>query len=300
MPAVFLSAHSSQLSSSVRIRVKCAEPLLWRHVFACRNAKGFWLLRSANVRRPSIIIMWDVGGYMQSLGVIRQLRRYPVKSMGGEPLEGCTFTLQGIPGDRRYAFVQKASRSSFPWLTARELPELLCYSTFAAKVDPREAEVIVTTPSGERLAVTSDELRQALESHSGRELFLLYDYRGSYDVAPISLISSQTVGRLAEESETKEDHVRFRPNLLVDLETGEAFDDLSWVGRILRIGNAARIAITEVDQRCMIITLDPNTAQPSPSVLRCVVQQHKQCAGVYATVLTPGEVRVGDIVSMEA
>jgi uncharacterized protein len=236
---------------------------------------------------------------MQSLGVLRQLRRYPVKSMGGEPLEGCTLTLQGIPGDRRYAFVQTASRSSFPWLTARELPELLCYGTCAEEVDPQEAEVIVTTPSGERLLVKSDELRQALESHSGRELFLLHDYRGSYDVAPISLISSQTVGRLAEESETDEDHVRFRPNLLVHLKTGEAFDELSWVGRILRLGNA-RIAITEVDQRCMMITLDPTTAKPSPLVLRCLVQQHKQCAGVYASVLTSGEVRVGDTVSMES
>jgi uncharacterized protein YcbX len=236
---------------------------------------------------------------MQSVGSVRQLGRYPVKSMSGESLSATTLTLQGVPADRRYAFVQKASRSSFPWLTARELPELLCYSAFTEKVGPQEAEVTVTTPAGEKFPITSDELRQSLEARSGRELFLLYDYRGSYDVAPISLISRQTITRIAEESETKEDPVRFRPNLLVDLESGEAFDELNWVGRILRIGNAARIAITEVDQRCMMITLDPASAKASPSVLRCVVQQHKQCAGVYATVVTPGEVRVGDTVTLE-
>ncbi|PYX57852.1 MAG: hypothetical protein DMG73_12110 [Acidobacteria bacterium] len=158
----------------------------------------------------------------------------------------------------------------------------------------------VTTPTGEKFPIKSDELRQALEAHSGRELFLLYDYRGSYDVAPVSLISRQTITRISEESETKEDSVRFRPNLLVDLEGGEAFDELNWVGRIVRVGDAARIAITEVDQRCMMITLDPASAKPSPAVLRCVAQQHKQCAGVYATVLTPGEVRVGDTVSLES
>ena len=128
---------------------------------------------------------------------------------------------------------------------------------------------------------------------------MLRDYRGSYDVAPVSLISRQTIARIAEESETKEDPWRFRPNLLVDLEVGEAFDELNWVGRILRVGNAARIAITEVDQRCMMINLDPASGKASPSILRCVVQQHAQCAGVYATVLTPGEVRVGDTVSLE-
>src|SRR2546425_1137128 len=236
---------------------------------------------------------------MQSVAVIRQLGRYPVKSMRGESLAAATLTLQGIPADRRYAFVQTASRSSFPWLTARELPELLCYSTFTEKVGPQEAEVTVTTPAGEEFRIKSDEHRQALEAHSGRELFLLYDYRGSYDVAPVSLISRQTITRIAEESQTKEDPVRFRPNLLVDLESGEAFDELNWVSRILRVGNAARIAITEVDQRCMMITLDPASAKPSPAVPRCVAQRHKQCAGVYATVLSPGEVRVGDTVSLE-
>ena len=236
---------------------------------------------------------------MRPVAVISQLRRYPVKSMRGEPLPTATVTLQGIPADRRYAFVQKASRSSFPWLTARELPELLCYSTFVEKATPQEAEVIVTTPDGAKFPIRSDELRQALEARSGRELFLLYDYRGSYDVAPISVISRQTITRIAEESGTEENALRFRPNLLIDLDDGEAFDELKWVGSILRVGDTARIAVTQVDQRCMMITLDPRSAKPSPAILRCVAQQHNQCAGVYATVLTLGEVRVGDRITLE-
>jgi hypothetical protein len=236
---------------------------------------------------------------MQSVGVIRQLGRYPVKSMRGESLLATTLTLQGVPADRRYAFVQTASRSSFPWLTARELPELLCYCTSVEETDPQEVEVTVTTPGGEKFPITSDELRETLEARSGKKLFLLYEYRGSYDVAPISLISRQTISQIAKESETEEDPLRFRPNLLIDLESGEAFDELNWVGRILRVGDVARIAITEVDRRCTMITLDPASTKPSPAVLRCVTQQHKQCAGVYATVLIPGEVRIGDTVSLE-
>ena len=236
---------------------------------------------------------------MQSVGLIRQLGRYPVKSMRGESLPAATLTLQGVPVDRRYAFVQRASRSSFPWFTARELPELLCYATCVEESGPQEFEVSVITPGGEKFPIRSDELRQSLEARSGKELFLLCDYRGSFDVAPISLISCQTISRIAEESETEEDPLRFRPNLLIDLEGGEAFDELNWVGRILRVGDTARIGITEVDRRCMMITLDPASAKPSPAVLRCVAQQHKQCAGVYAAVLTPGEVRIGDTVSLE-
>jgi uncharacterized protein YcbX len=236
---------------------------------------------------------------MRSVGVIGQLARYPVKSMRGEALPATTLTLQGVAEDRRYAFVQAASRSEFPWLTARELPEMLCYHTSVEGAGTKGVAVRVTGPSGENWPVDSEELRRALEVHSGRALFLLRDYRGSYDVAPVSLISRQTVARIALESGTEEDAWRFRPNLLVDLEAGGAFAELNWVGRILRVGNTARIAITEVDQRCMMITLDPASGKPSPAILRCVAQQHKQCAGVYATVLTPGEVRVGDTLALE-
>jgi uncharacterized protein len=239
------------------------------------------------------------GYHVPSVAAIREIGRYPVKSMRGESLPAAMISLQGIPGDRRYAFVQAASRRSFPWLTARELPELLCYHTSVDENRSPEVEVTVTTPSGEKLPIKSDELLQALEARSGRNLFLLHDFRGSYDVAPISLISRQTITKIAEETETKPDSLRFRPNLLVDLKDGAAFEELNWVGQILRVGNRARIAITEVDQRCMMITLDPASAEPSPEILRCVVQQHKQCAGVYATVLTPGEVRVGDKLSLE-
>ena len=51
--------------------------------------------------------------------------------------------------------------------------------------------------------------------------------------------------------------------------------------------------------RCVIIRLDPTTAEPAPQILKCVVQQHNKCAGVYATVLTPGEVRTGDGINLE-
>ena len=219
--------------------------------------------------------------------------------MRGEALPAAALTLQGLDEDRRYAFVQAASRSSFPWLTARELPEMLRFGTAVQQAGTPEVLVSVTAPGGATWPVNSEELRRDLEERSGRPLFLLRDARGSYDVAPISIISRQTAGRIAEESGTEEEPWRFRPNLLVDLEGGQPFDELSWVGRIIRVGEA-RIAVTEADQRCVMITLDPVTTKASPAILRCVVQQHGKCAGVYGTVITPGEVRTGDRLEIEA
>ena len=220
--------------------------------------------------------------------------------MQGEALPSAELTLQGFAEDRRYAFVQAASRSSFPWFTARELPELLHYRTTVEQAGTPDAAVAVATTHGENWPIESDELRRALETRSGKSLFLLRDYRGLYDVAPVSLISRQTVARIAEESGTKENSWRFRPNLLVDLKDAGPFDELQWVGKTLRIGSAARIAVTEVDQRCVMITLDPATGESSPEILKCVVQKHGKSAGIYATVLTPGEVRAGDPIFLEA
>jgi len=236
---------------------------------------------------------------LNPLGKILQLARYPVKSMRGEALSATQLTFRGLPEDRRYAFVQSASRSDFPWLTARQLPELLRYQPVVEEEETGEIVVKVTTPRGATWPVDSEPLRQEIEARSGRSLFLLRNKSGSYDTAPISLISRQTVARIAEESGTAENAWRFRSNLLIDLQGGEAFEELSWVGRILRLGDAARVALTKVDERCVIITLDPESGESSPSILRCVVQQHEQCAGVYGTVITPGEVRVGDPVWLE-
>jgi uncharacterized protein len=236
---------------------------------------------------------------MQKAGVIRRVARYPVKSMRGDAYASLPLTLQGFEEDRRFAFVQAESRSDFPWLTARQMPELVLWQTSVEKPGTPDVAVTVATPDGERWPVESSELRQAIEQRFGKPVFLLRDHRGSFDAANVSLISEQTVQRIAEESQTEANPWRFRPNLLVNLEGGAAFDELKWVGRVLRLGDKARIAVIKVDRRCVITTLDPNTSEASPQILKCIVEQHDKCAGVYATVLTPGEVRTGDGVYLE-
>ena len=236
---------------------------------------------------------------MQRVGVIRMVARYPVKSMRGEEYASLPLTLQGFQEDRRFAFVQAESRSDFPWLTAREMPELLCWQTSVEKPGTRDVAVTVTTPGGERWPVASGELRRAIEKRFGKPVFLLRDHRGSFDAANVSLISEQTVERIAEESQTEANAWRFRPNLLVDLDSGAAFEESKWVGRVLRLGDKARVAVIKEDERCVMITLDPATSESTPQILKSVVQHHNNRAGVYATVLTPGEVRTGDGIHVE-
>src|SRR5262249_31082384 len=124
-----------------------------------------------------------LGGRMsEPVATVQSLFRYPVKSMRGEALTEARLTFQGVAGDRRYAFVQAAARSVFPWLTGRELRDLLRYQP-QIEMDGTKARVYVATPAGDRWPVESEELRGELEARSGRQLFFMQDHRGIYDIA---------------------------------------------------------------------------------------------------------------------
>jgi uncharacterized protein YcbX len=85
-------------------------------------------------------------------------------------------------------------------------------------------------------------------------------------------------------------------NLIVDI-GDEPFAEKAWVGQQLRAGGVT-IAVHEQDRRCQMITLDPETGESTPAVLKKLGEMNDVCAGVYCSVLVPGEVRVGDSLSL--
>ncbi len=108
----------------------------------------------------------------------------------------------------------------------------------------------------------------------------------------------QTASKLAEETGLPIDKRRFRANVYLDLTTGEGFAEDAFVGRSLRIGPKVTVSIRHRDTRCMIITLDPDTAEKTPALLKAVAQAHGGMAGIYAAVLVEGMIRKGDIVEL--
>lgn len=237
---------------------------------------------------------------MVKVAIVRAIYRYPVKSMRGEELAEAQLTLQGIPFDRHYAFVQANSRSIFPWLTGREYAGLLRHQARVQTSESGRPDVVVTDPEGGTIAVHDDALRKQLEVDSGRPLFLLRDYRGSQDVAQVSLIGDATIAQIGAECGAPVEPSRFRANFYLETITGTPFEEDAWVGAILRIGDSARIAITEQDSRCAMITLHPETGEARTEVLTAIARNHDTNAGIYGSVLTTGTIRPGDPISIES
>lgn len=259
---------------------------------------------------------------MTRIGTVDSLWRYPVKSMRGEEMEEMFVGYGGVYGDRLYAFTTSANPAGFPYFTGRDRRQMIRYrprfrhpekaarpvnldaaeTHNAAPLSATADELIldVETPEGSAFAITDPELIENLRGGlDGRhELTLHRSDRALVDCAPLSLFSVQTVATLANESGLSVDKRQFRANIYLDLPQTSAFAEEQFIGSRIRLGTKVVAVPIKRDGRCMMITLDPETAQKSPALLKTVAQEHDGCAGLYAAVLTAGMVRKGDAVTL--
>lgn len=234
------------------------------------------------------------------VGRVVGLWRYPVKSMAGEALAEAEVSWHGLAGDRRWAFIRDGMvRSGFPWLTLRERADMGHYRPSLVEPHrPDQSAVLVATPSG----VNYDVADPALAAELGAGARLIKQDRGVFDTMPLSLITTQTIERVATLVGARLEVQRFRPNILVEVsgETGEgAFAEDGWVGRVLRIGGL-RMRVDKRDGRCVAVAIDPATTERNPAVLRAIAQERQGCLGVYGSTVEPGRIGVGDAVVVES
>ena len=244
-------------------------------------------------------------GVKMELGRISAIFRYPVKSMAGELLDVAKLSWHGIEGDRRLAIRRLNDKSGFPWLTASKLPQLLLHKPFG--LDSNTVEPLPThvrTPDGREYELRSDELRQEISSRYGSDVELMNLKHGIFDEGSISVISLGTVHSVARESGRGVDLCdvrRFRPNVVLETNGAEPFEEDRWVGRTLMFGEAnseSALRVTMRDERCVMVNFDPDTAERDSEVMKAVVRMNENYAGVYGTVISAGELRIGQVVTL--
>jgi MOSC domain-containing protein len=242
--------------------------------------------------------------------------------MRGEEMDEMFAGYAGVYGDRLFAFTSSANPKGFPFFTGRDQRQMLRYrprfrnrDSAARPVNLSDAEkhsatplyadrndlmVDVETPDGKTFAINDpaliDHLR--LNTDESHELTLLRSDKAITDCRPLSIFAVQTAEKLGEETGATVDKRRFRANVYVDLTSAEGFAEDQFVGRLLRIGSKVTVAVLQRDARCMMITLDPDTAEKTPAILKAVAQAHEGMAGVYGAVLAEGMIRKGDLVEV--
>jgi uncharacterized protein YcbX len=238
------------------------------------------------------------------LGHISALFRYPIKSMAGERLISAQIGWHGLEGDRRLAFRRLADRGAFPWLSASRLPELLLYQPLGRQDATGEPlPTHIRTPDGKEYALTDEALLKEIATRHGSDLELMQIKHGIFDEAAVSVIALGTIRSIGREAGHDLDIRRFRPNLVIDTKTAQSFEEDRWVGKILEFGSdgtGPAISVTMRDKRCVMLNLDPDTAEANAEVMKTVIRMNENFAGVYGTVVRTGELRVGQVVSLRA
>lgn len=122
-----------------------------------------------------------------------------------------------------------------------------------------------------------------------------------YDAFALMAMTEAALGALdAALPDSNVDVNRFRPSFVID--TGDdgvgastpGHPEFDWTGRRATIGTAT-IEFAAPCPRCVMVTREISDEIPADrAVLRHIVRELDQNLGVYATVVTPGRVQVGD------
>lgn len=123
---------------------------------------------------------------------------------------------------------------------------------------------------------------------------------GTYhDAFPLLLVTTSAMRSIADAlPEAVVDVRRFRPSIVVDTDGDAGHPEFDWVDRTVRVG-ATELRIVTGCPRCVMVTREIDGSIPADrSVLRHIVADLDQNLGVYAEVVRPGPVRVGDTVTV--
>lgn len=201
----------------------------------------------------------------KGVGRVSSVHVYPLKSADGVEAASARVLPTGLEHDRCWAV-----RAGDDVLTARSAPALRHVRARPPSGDEESPSLLLADGD-----VTGPDADAALSRPLGREIELRRadSAQGFAEVAPVHLVSRQAVERAAADEGTALGDPACsveqpRANVVLDLADDEL--ETAWVGRELHLGDV---------------------------VLR-VSKQPKQCLGVYADVVRPGTVRIGDEVTL--
>lgn len=251
------------------------------------------------------------------------IRRYPLKSMGGNTLEASAIGAQGFPGDREWLLTAPDGTM----LTARKLPQMLLWH---AQSDGQG--LTLTAPDGSRRSIAKAEMAQPsavavwkdrfeawsgsgetdewLSTHLGTAARLHYLGGASQrvlahtqtplsfaDGAPYLLTHTASLDELNRALGEPVEMARFRANLVV--EGGQPFAEESW--RRIRIGGV-EFEYLKPCVRCVMTTVDLQSGRrhPQQEPLSTLAVMNKAVFGINLVALCGGTVRLGDEVEVLA
>jgi MOSC domain-containing protein len=207
---------------------------------------------------------------------VAELWRYPVKSLAGERLSTALIRHDGIAGDRLVRV-----RGPEGVRTARRQYRLLgLRGTLDAEGHPRIADHPWNSP---------DALALVKEAAGADAWLEAYDDVDRFDILPLLVATDGAIAAFGRDLR------RLRPNIVIGGVDG--LDERDWPGAELHIGEVI-IRLDALRGRCHMTTIDPDTLEVNPAILRDIVRRFDNKLALDAEVVHAGTIRVGDAVTI--
>ena len=206
---------------------------------------------------------------------VEAIWRYPVKTLAGEPLSLADLTQHGIAGDRIVHV-----RGPEGIRTSRRYHRLL---GLTGTLSPAGDALVNGMPWRDH------EVLKLIRKAAGEDAWLEEsDVDERFDVLPLLVATDGAV------KEFGRDVRRLRPNIVVGGTVG--MEETTWPESELRIGDV-EIYLDSLRPRCPMTTVDPDTLERDPEVLRDIGRRFGGRLALNADVIHPGTIRVGDAVT---
>jgi uncharacterized protein len=250
------------------------------------------------------------------VATLARLSIAPVKGLRLLHPEAVDLTDAGIPTDRRFFLVDELDGLFDPSDHGPLLQVVAHYDPAGERLrlafpagavvegpadrlgDPLATDVFGRVAEARRVLGPFDE---ALSSFAGRRVSLVRAGRdgAAQDAHPLTIVSSASVRDLGARGRRADlDARRFRINL--EVEGTPPYEEDTWTRRPVRIG-AATIRVLGQIPRCVVTTLGPDTGEKDFGTLTVIAGYRPRIGGrgglpfgMYAEVVEPGTIRVGD------
>ncbi len=248
---------------------------------------------------------------------IVEIYRYPVKGLTPERLTQAALSPgRCIPWDRAFALAQGDSGFDEAAPGWRMKTEFLCLARnpaawrLKARFDEAAGLLAITAPDDGTIEASpfTEEGRDTLARFiaaalpaemRGAPRFVHAEGHSFCDnkTQVISLIGTASLRALTDAAGAPRHGLRFRASLYI--EGAEPWEELSWIGKVLSIGDAQLRVMTRT-VRCAATRVNPLTGAIDANPVKELATNfgHTDC-GVYAEVIEGGMIRPGDTIRIE-
>jgi uncharacterized protein YcbX len=241
-----------------------------------------------------VTVLFWLKKFSMQIAIVKNLWRYPVKSLLGESCQQLTINSRGVVGDRFYAVTDKQGKFGSGKNT-RRFKKMKGLFEFAASYQDGNLMVRLPDQTGSE---NLSEINLALSECVGQTVTLQKEQDvPHFDAGAIHILTTSSINWLkAQLSDAVIDERRFRANIILKTDSAEPVEQ-NWLGKTIKIGEVT-LQITDKTQRCAMTGFKQSDLPREPAIVECIAKHCDSDFGVYAKVIETGMIRQNDVVQL--